>query len=284
MEYSMEELLALVKKLADSYTGMESTSITYEAAQKLMGAVLYCIREKEMAAEYDEYTGSEIINPKGFPTAKEAYDNGYRLVVDKVKKANSIYNDIILNFKDYGNRAYYDTMVKGMPEFFKWYDPRHNPSNHIILLDYVVLDNIFELEGADLIYRYLLCIRLEQKFLRSFPEEFIREVLVKYHPDYEELIINVCAVVLDRILASLLIGTNPLKTRYEGTDYERLSEIVNNMSKEELLKELNALLKKFITDKYHEDVKLYNYLSNETPNTASWLKNAACNNSLSNIL
>lgn len=284
MDYSMEELVKLVKELTDSYTGKESTSITYEAAQQLMGAVLYCIRENEMAAEYDEYTGSDIISQESLCGAKEAYDRGYRLVVDKVREANSIYNDIIMDFMDYGNRAYYDTLVKGMPEFFKWYDPRHNPADHIILLDYTVLERLNELEGADLIYRYLLCIRLEQKFLHKFPGEFIREVLVQYHSDYEELLINVCEVVLRRVLISMLIGADPLKPRFENPDYEKLYVIINNMSREELLKELNILLDELIADIYHEDMKLYNYLSNEIPNIAAELKNAANHNSLSNII
>lgn len=36
MEYEMEELIPLVKELCDRYTGKESTSVTYEAAQRLM--------------------------------------------------------------------------------------------------------------------------------------------------------------------------------------------------------------------------------------------------------
>lgn len=284
MDYSMEELLNLVKELADSYTGKESTSITYEAAQQLMGAVLYCIRENESAAGNNKDTCTGVINPGDIPTAKEAYNSGYLLVVDKIRKANAIYNDIILNFKNYGNRAYYDTMVKGMPEFFKWYDPRHNPTNHIILLDYAVLEDLYELEGVDLVYNYLLCIRMEQQFLRQFPEEYVREVLGQYHSDYEELLINVCAVVLKRIMISMLIGARPRKIHYEAADYEKLSFIVNNKNKEELMNDLNIHLVKLITDINQEDTKLLRYMANETPNIAAELKNAVNNNSLRNII
>lgn len=51
MEYEMEELIPLVKELCDRYTGKESTSVTYEAAQRLMEAVLYCIHETTGSAE-----------------------------------------------------------------------------------------------------------------------------------------------------------------------------------------------------------------------------------------
>ena len=45
MDYEMEELVPIVGKLAEKYTANESTSITYEKAEQLMGAILYCIHE-----------------------------------------------------------------------------------------------------------------------------------------------------------------------------------------------------------------------------------------------
>ncbi len=43
--YRMEELIPIVGRLAEKYTGFESSSITYEKAGQLMEAVLYCIHE-----------------------------------------------------------------------------------------------------------------------------------------------------------------------------------------------------------------------------------------------
>ena len=43
----MEELVPIVGKLAEKYTSFESTSISYEKAEQLMGAVLYSIHEWE---------------------------------------------------------------------------------------------------------------------------------------------------------------------------------------------------------------------------------------------
>ena len=44
MHYEMEELIPIVGRLAEKYTANESTSVTYEKAEQLMGAVLYCMR------------------------------------------------------------------------------------------------------------------------------------------------------------------------------------------------------------------------------------------------
>ena len=43
MDYQMEELLPIVSELAQKYAGFESTSITYEKAQSLMEAVIFCL-------------------------------------------------------------------------------------------------------------------------------------------------------------------------------------------------------------------------------------------------
>ncbi len=284
MEYKVEELLLLVKELADSYTSKESTSITYEAAQQLMGAALYCIRENDLPMRKQEHTETGVILQGKFPTAKEAYDHGYRLVVEKTRMANEIYNDVISDFMDYGNRAYYETVAEGMPEFFKWYDPRLNPMNHILTLDYPVLEPLQELEGIDLIYCYLVCIQLEQRFLKEFPEMHIRKLLLQYHSDYEELIMNVCGVALKSILVNLLIGVKPEQIKYVKEDYETLSDLIKSMKKEELKAELLSHLQSLIKHIYTDDLDLYRYLANEVPNIAAELWNGAINNCLSNII
>ena len=70
MDYEMEELIPLVKELCDRYTGKESTSVTYEAAQQLMEAVLYCIHET--AGDVDAAGVSD-----GRRTARMEYEYGY---------------------------------------------------------------------------------------------------------------------------------------------------------------------------------------------------------------
>jgi hypothetical protein len=280
LENNIEELLILVKELTDIYTSKESTSITYEAAQQLMNAVLYCIRENELEPENSDQEEAVVAPERYFPTTREAYDNGYRLVVDKIRKANEIYNNIIIDFMDYGNRAYYDTVVKGIPEFFKWYDPRLNPMNHIILVDYPVLVPLYNFEGVDLIYRYLICIQMEQKFLKQFPQDYVRELLIHNHSDYEELLINLCGVLLKKVLVNLLIGEKVEKIKYEAADYEKLSEIIRGMKKEELEGKLYCHLQRLINNIYSGDNGLYRYLSNEILNISTELRNAESNNCL----
>ena len=185
MNYEMEELIPIVAELAEKYTGYESTSVTYENAEQLMGAVLYCINELERA----DNGGSLSV---GKLPARQAYDTGMEYVRRKVEKALCIYNETAKTFKDYGNVCLYDTFIKGIPKFFKWYDVKYEPQNTILTLDYPVLFNTNGYTGIDRIYEYLECIRLEQIFLGKFPEEQVKQILSRYNPGYKDMIDNLC--------------------------------------------------------------------------------------------
>ncbi len=281
MDYKMQELLALVKDLADRYTGKASTSITYETAQQLMGAVLYCIQENDSE---EGMNGTELSGQNQFSTAREAYEAGNELVKAKVRKANELYSEMILDFNDYGNVAYHDTVVKGIPEFFRWYDPVLDPQNNIILMDYMVLKPLQEKKGVDVIYSYLRCIWLEQKFLRQFPESYVREVLIAYEPDYEFLFINPCGVLLRKVLLSMLIATNPSKTKLAPADYEKAEAYIKQRTKEALAADLSRQLELLVLNIYEDDKELLQYLRNIISDFAAELQNAASNHTLNHVI
>ena len=278
----MEELLVLVKELADSYTGKASTSVTYETARQLIRAILYCINESAM--DQQGIGGAEVAVKEDFSTAREAYENGYRMVVTKVRKANELYTDIIMDFNAYGNTAYQDTVVKGIPEFFRWYDPVLNPENHILTLDYPILKKLQDMEGIDVIYEYLRCIRLEQIFLKQFPETFIKESLILYDEGYEELLINICSIVLRKVLTNLLFGLMPEKIELDCEDYKKIYEMMNQKEKEQLLQQLSQLLKQLIINYYEAEEELLSYLSIDLTDLTTELRNAAAYGSIENLI
>lgn len=210
--YKMEELMPIVGKLAQRYTAGESTSVTYEKAEQLMGAVLYCIREQAYAEHENERYGSgsgseacgaafmrsESISVRQEKlSARQAYERGLACVEKKVREALSLYNELMLRFDSYGNQCLHETLVKGMPEFFKWYDMHFAPQDTILTLDYPVLQDLSVYTGIDRIYEYLLCIEKEQVFLRTFPRNDVIDALTRYNPAYEDMIDNVCGAVKD---------------------------------------------------------------------------------------
>ena len=154
MEYEMEELITIVGRLAEKYNAHESTSMTYEKAEQLMEAILYCIHETEQF-------GDSFMVSAGTMPIQRMYEVGALYVEKKVKKALDLYNEMLPTFVYYGNRCLYDTFIKGMPEFFKWYDMRFEPQNTILTLDYPVMKDISGYTGIDKIYEFIVCIRLE---------------------------------------------------------------------------------------------------------------------------
>ena len=189
MNYEMEELLPVVAELANKYTGSESTSVTYEKAEQLMEAVLYCIDHMKKTSGYVPESREKL-------PARQAYEIGYNCVAEKVKNALCIYHEILPEFDSYGNQCLYDTFIKGIPEFFKWYDIKFNPRETILTLDYPVSVDLSGYEGVDRIYEYLCCIRREQAFLKKFSRNDVVDSLRRYHSHYEELIENVCELFL----------------------------------------------------------------------------------------
>ncbi len=91
IDYKMEELLPVVGKLANEYTGFENSSVTYEKARQLMEAVLYCIHELDLSGKERGVSVQRI-------SAQEAYDIGFICVREKVKRALDLYNKLLTGF------------------------------------------------------------------------------------------------------------------------------------------------------------------------------------------
>lgn len=189
MHYEMEELIPIVGRLAEKYTANESTSVTYEKAEQLMGAVLYCIHEADQQGRQEgdgsgNIEGASDRHPLTVTekklSAKQAYEAGEACVEQKTRKALKLYHEILPEFQSYDNACLYDTFVRGLPEFFQWYDVKFQPQNTILTLDYTVLKDISGLSGIDKVYEFIKCIRLEQRFLKKFPRSYVEEILEQY--------------------------------------------------------------------------------------------------------
>ena len=304
MDYKPEELLPLVKELSGKYTGKASTSITYEAAQQLMEAVLYCIREDEMEIREGD------ICPEGKLPAREVYERGYERVLRKVQRARAWYNQIAKQFDSYGNREYEETFRKGIPGFFLWYDAKLNPQNHIITLDYPVFGRDEKACGIDLVWEYLWGIRQEQKFLAKFPREYVSGVNRERYPEYEEYFVNVCHTPLRRVLCCMMADVDLSKTELSQEEYLRITNAVNRTASSVqnasssldassgldvsvdqdgaagpgLKGRLEAMLKLLVKEVYQGDEELYRYLSQDLENLAFELKNGVENHCLKEVV
>lgn len=267
MDYKMEDLIPIVGKLAERYTSFESTSVTYEKAEQFMKAVLYCIQEAEA------YGHGRIVPINGL-SAEQAYETGLALVEQKVKQTLKLYNRLMEDFKDYDNLCLHDTVVNGLPEFFRWYDTKYEPQNTILMLDYPVLKDLSRYSGVDKIYEYICCVRLEQKFLRMFPESWVTQVLLKNNPEYEDMIENICEVVLVSVFCHMMAGKSLLED-FSGEDYIRLQKMFDGMETDALRERLRNALEHFMKKLPEDTDGLGVYLDGVSGEIAVRLKYAA---------
>ena len=267
MNYEMEDLVPLVGKLAEKYTGHESTSITYEKAEQLMEAVIYCIREGEQSVRNPLAAAQKM-------SAQQAYEIGLTCVRKKVKTALELYNQILSGFDAFENRCFYDTVIKGLPEFFKWYDPVFEPQNTILTLDYPVLKDLSPYMGIDRIYEYIRCIELEQRFLRIFPGDHIRDILYRYDNRYRSMIENICEIVLTDILGHMMVRKS-LQEPISMEDCRRMQELLCRKELCETTVLLQKMLKAFLEQYCKTGSELMEYLEYSLQNLSIRLKNAA---------
>ena len=277
MDYEMEELVPIVGKLAEKYTSHESTSITYEKAEQLMGAVLYCIHEL-----WESSGNAPSLNKK--LSAQRAYEMGAAYVRDKTGKALDLYNRILPEFCHYENKCLYDTFVKGIPEFFKWYDVQFEPQNTILTLDYPLLKDISEYTGIDKIFEFIKAIGLEQKFLKLFPAGYVINILSKDNRNWQESMDNICEIVFIHVIGHIILGKSLTVIELEEDDYSYMQKIFKQATLEDIKKQLTTALEIFIKNYYENDRELLNYLSGAISGIVIKMKNAADNKVLGNII
>ena len=277
MDYEMEELVPIVGKLAEKYTAHESTSITYEKAEQLMGAVLYCIHELREISENAPSLNEKI-------PAQRAYEIGAEYVKKKTEKALDLYNRILPEFCHYENKCLHDTFVKGIPEFFKWYDIQFEPQNTILTLDYPLLKDISEYTGIDKIFEFIKSIGLEQKFLKLFPAGYVINILSKDNRNWQESMDNICEIVFTHVIGHIMLGKSLTVIELKETDYFYMQEMFEQIALEDIKKHLEVTLEIYIKNYYENDRELLNYLSGAISGIVVRLKNAADNKVLGNII
>lgn len=260
MDYQMEELLPIVSELAKKYTGYESTSITYEKAQSLMEAVLFCL------SEYDNSPTNSLIHKNA--TVKERYNIGVKLLEEKVNEIREIFNEISLRFEDYGMKCLSDTVQKGIPHFLKWYDVKFCPQDTLITLDYPLLVDCGSLAGADAVYRYIRSIQTEQLFLGAFDRNYVKSVLEKYHSEYRDMAENICSIVLTNIIGHMAIRKTANDTEFLQEEYFQLSQAFGGKSISEIEDFVKRFIKEIVGRFFKNDTAMLEYLSYEANNIA----------------
>lgn len=247
MPYEAEELMPVFQKLARRYTSNESTSVSYDRAQVLMEAVVYCIQEyfrQEEAVQdcflADEEENGLFLQETTIPPAETAYEGGLKKVRKKAENAKLCYDRILGHFSAYGMECLSDTVLKGMPAFFLSYDPWYEPQDHRLTLDYPILGGIGERTGVDAIFYYLQAIEIEQSFLEKAGEGYVREVLTCWSEQcfgqgrgYQGQFANVAQIVLRNLFGGFLVQKQVSEPGFSKEQLLEISDILLSRGEEQ---------------------------------------------------
>lgn len=262
--YQAEDLIPIVAKLAAGYTGSDHSSITYETAQSLMEAALYCIHEFE-SSEADALLTGPV-------PAEEAYRLGSRLVLEKVRYLHRLYDRLTDDFDHYGSQCLEDTILKGIPQFLLRYDAKYAPQETLLTLDYPILKNLDSLCGADAVLEYVTCVSFEQQFLKKFDASYVIRTLRACNSSYESFMDNICTPVLQNVMGRMILRKPFQSEGFSDQDHRHMEEILREQPDSQLAQALSNMLR-FLTEQYfNRDMLLFDYLSCAIPHMAARIR------------
>lgn len=260
MEYRVEELMLIVSKLARKYAGFENTSISYEKAQMLMEAVIYCLEAYENHA-------SDAVSRRDI-SLQEQYAIGVELVLERTGRIRDLFNELSPSFEAYGVKCLEDTVRKGIPEFLKWYDATFCPQDTLLTLDYPVLVDLSPYRGADAVWHFLRAISAEQRFLGRFDRAYTRAVLERHDPQYPLMYDNICEILLGNFLGHLFLQKPLQENGFSLEEYGRLCRRFSADSVSRVEEEVKRVIGELARQFYPEDGDLLDYLYGSAGNLA----------------
>ncbi|BCN30651.1 DUF6179 domain-containing protein [Anaeromicropila herbilytica] len=240
--YALEEILPLLEENIRKYTSNESTSVRNDTAKRLLRSILYCLDDK--AFNHTDETLNELVTND--LNINEVYHNALKTKKEKIIYTKRLYDHIMDNFYYVNNRCYLETIRKGFPCFFERYDIQYDAENHILTLDYPLYQEVTGLCGIDLIYEYLSRIQIEQELMSHFEQSKVKDMLYSFDEDYQELIYNLCKVVLRCALGLSMINKDIYKLVFSEDDLKYLTSILSDKSQVELESLLNNELERVL--------------------------------------
>lgn len=215
-----------IQNYANRYVGGMSSSLPMEEMQSLAASALYqitfCLKEdgisdpawSTMHAEtlfYLQKRGIQKLNQK----VKESQEHFHRIQRERIKIPQ---------------RAYQDTLMKGIPLFFSEYNLAYAAHEIPGSIDYQLSTPIVERGGILFIADYLRQLDLENQFCRKYSPVMIHQLMKAFDKQYESHLENHFEHVFLQALGKILLNQNPAALTLTAQDIERLDNLLLPMS------------------------------------------------------
>ena len=252
------DIISLLGERVEKFTMRDSTSVTKETAERILGSILYCIKSDSNNTIKNSTLDKSLIKEENLDI-RTAFYNGLLIKKEKIKKAKILCENIKREFCFIDNCYYKDIIWKGIDAFFKNYDVEFNPQYNVLTLDYPLYIEIENLSGIDLIYEYLKRFYIEERFLKKFEIHVIEEILRGYNDNFTNLVINICKIILRNAIICKILNKNIYELDVKEIDIDRIKKYIENNTQEEMVRLIDEKLKSLLKELSLEEEVFYTY-------------------------
>lgn len=211
MEYSLiteasaklvqTKLQDLLKKQIERYTSFQSSSVTIERAQSILASIYYTLGVALKGEELVEQQLSFLCSGE----FELLMSRGQELIMEKIKESKRILKELQNEAVLFPNIAYKETLMKGIPVFFDYYDYKFAAHETPGSIDYPLSYDAMDTTGIEYIYEFLSHLSLENQCCKQFENIQLRQLLKGYWGNYKEDLFNVYELVLTNLLGKQLL-------------------------------------------------------------------------------
>ena len=202
-----EKLMVLLIRQVRLSTGGESSSIPWETAQSLLASLLYTLRLKETdSARACQLAGGDL---------EVELIQGRQRIRQKMVFSRRLWRHAAESGAAGDSQVLGETLL-GIGEFWRHYDWRFAAHEIPCDIDYPLALPVPETQqGVDYLCDWLSRLETELRFQRCFPAAVRAAVWERFHPDYDDLPLNLyeplaadalCCFALGREVRSLAVG------------------------------------------------------------------------------
>lgn len=270
------QVVELLNKQVESFTGGESSSVRTETAQNIMQSICYCISIYLKSISDIDFIITQL---RQKPLA-ELYQKGRKLIDRQIKCAKVLLHAVSKNKIQTNNYAYNETIDNGLPPFFSCYQPDFGAHETPGSIDYPLCIDKMDLLGIEYIYGYLQKLLWENQFCANFTSYRINCVLRAYDKHFDDLLINIFERVFINALGCVLSDSNIFELNIAPDDIKHLQTKVKMLSKDELDDELLEAAKKLFLALNIKSELVQTYIIEATKEISTQIRNAIALNQL----
>jgi hypothetical protein len=261
-------LLILLSEQVNKFNSNDSSSIRVENAQALLQSISFTISLTLKEAG----NADEALNLLLTEKIEDLFKKGITLIKTYFEKAKIVLDEIQKNRFNINNLAYRDTVFKGIPQFFLYYDWKFAACDAPGSIDYPLVYDRMDLNGIEYISEYLYHLCLENKFCGRY-SSFEIECLMRGHTKYyKEDLINVYELVLQNLIGRSLLNYDLDSLDITEEDRDLLKQLLQPLTGEQLRIKINSEFDKIISDFDMFDSNDVGYLKAALKNIIDYIK------------